>query len=71
MIDPSGNRTYGLSIAANANIFVGGIIPCGLFFDDHGNFEGQWSYACPGVNDTISVGLFDVGKGSFGANLKH
>ena len=51
----------GISIGANGTAFFGVSISIGFFWDDHGNFDWQWSYSVPGVNETASVGLLDVG----------
>lgn len=61
--DPTGKWTFGISIGANLNLIFGVSISIGLFFDDKGNVDWQWSYAVPGVNDTASVGILDAGAG--------
>ena len=62
-IDPTGRWTIGFSIGANFNLFFGVSISIGIYFDDNGNVDCQWSYAVSGVNETDSFGLFDAGVG--------
>ena len=61
--DPFGTWTIGLSLGANITFGLGVSISIGLFFDDNGNFDVQWSYAVPGVDDTSTVGVLDAGVG--------
>ena len=62
-IDPSGTWTIGISLGANLNLCFGVSVSIGVFFDDKGNIDWQWSYAVPGVNKTASLGLLDAGVG--------
>ena len=62
-IDPFGTWTIGISFGANLNLFFGVSVSIGVFFDDEGNVDWQWSYAVPGVNNTTSIGVLDVGAG--------
>ena len=60
-IDSTGMWAVGIGLNANATAFFGVLIGIGIMFDDKGNFEVQWSYACPGVNNTTSIGALDAG----------
>ena len=51
----------GISIGANLTILLGVSISIGLYWDDNGNVDWQWSYSVPGLDDTVNVGLVDVG----------
>ena len=62
-IDPFGTWTIGISFGANLNLFFGVSVSIGVFFDDKGDVDRQWSYAVPGVNNTTSIGVLDVGAG--------
>ena len=62
-IDPFGTWTFGISLSANLNLFFGVSISIGIFFDDKGNVDWQWSYAVPTVNETASIGFLDAGVG--------
>ena len=61
--DLAGAWTVGISIGANLTLFLGVSIGIGMYWDDNGNFEIQWSYTCPGVDNTIGTGVADVGVG--------
>ena len=61
--DPTGTTTYGFSLGANVTAFLGVSISIGIFWDDKGNCEWQWSYSVPGVDDTVTVGCLDAGVG--------
>ena len=60
-VDPSGLWTVGLTIGANATFILGISVGIGVFIDDNGNFDIQWSYSLPW--DTPSVGVAAVGAG--------
>ena len=61
--DYSGLWTVGIFVSANANYASGAMGAIGFVCDGYGNYEFQTSYAATFVNDTISVGLFDIGAG--------
>jgi len=60
-IDPGGKWTMGFSIGANLTVILGVSISVGVYWDDEGNVDWQWSYSVPGVDDTVGVGVLDVG----------
>lgn len=62
--DPLGATTFGLSLGGNITIGIGMSISIGVFWDTEGNFEFQWSYVVPGVDDTAMAGLIDAGVGA-------
>ena len=55
--------TMGVSIGANITVFFGTSVNIGVFWDDNGNVDWQWSYALTGVNNTNHIGVLDVGAG--------
>ena len=61
--DPFGMWTMGVSIGANITVFFGASVNIGVFWDDNGNVDWQWSYALTGVNNTNHIGALDVGAG--------
>ena len=62
------NGTATLKISANANALLGVYVDIGVSVDWKGNVALQWSYAVPGVDDTMSVGVFDIG-GALGLSI--
>ena len=55
------NGTVTVKGTFNATAYVGIYIDIGLSFDWKGNTALQWSYAIPGVDDTLSLGVLDIG----------
>ena len=55
------NGTVTFKISANANLYAGVYVDVGLSFDWRGNVAAQWSYAVPGVDNTLSLGICDIG----------
>ncbi len=62
-IDPFGTWTRGISFGFNFNIYFGISISVGLFWDDKGNMDFQYSYAGPQISGTESIGIADAGAG--------
>ena len=62
-IDPNGAWTLGISLSANLTFILGVSVGVGIYIDDDWNFDIQWSYAVPGVDDTFSTGIADIGGG--------
>ena len=62
-IDTLGLWTISFSISLNAVFGLGISLSFGFAFDNKGNFDLQYSYAIPGVNDTAMVGAVGVGVG--------
>lgn len=60
-IDPTGYWTCGFSIGLNLTAFFGASVGIGIYWDDNGNLDFQWSYSVPGVDDTAMIGLLDAG----------
>ena len=55
------NGTISIKRSVNANALLGIYIDAGFSFDWKGNVAYQWSYAVPGVDDTMSIGILDIG----------
>ena len=62
-VDPFGTWTIGFSFGANLTVILGVSISIGVFVDDNGNIDVQWSYCVPGVDETVTVGVADVAGG--------
>ncbi|MBE6686970.1 MAG: RHS repeat-associated core domain-containing protein, partial [Ruminococcaceae bacterium] len=62
-VDPTGNFTFGISLNANVTCFFGASISIGIFGDDNGNFDIQWSYSVPFTESTM-IGVLDAGVGA-------
>ena len=63
LTDHTGLWTFGISFGTNANLFFGISLSIGFYIDDDFNFDIQYSYSIPGVDDTMSVGFLDAGAG--------
>ena len=61
--DPYGKWTMGFSVGGNVTLFLGVSISIGIYWDDEGNVDWQWSYSVPGVDDTVTVGVCDAAGG--------
>lgn len=61
--DVNGKWAVGIFGSANLTLILGVSISAGIVFDDNGNIDFQWSYACPGVDNTVCVGVADAGIG--------
>ena len=61
--DPNGLWTFGISFGINLTLGIGFSVGIGIYFDGRGNWDFQWSYVAPGVDETASVGILDVGAG--------
>ena len=61
--DPYGLWTMGFNIGGNITFGVGASVSIGIFWDDDGNIDWQWSYAVAGVNNTNTIGAVDAGVG--------
>ena len=61
--DPHGRWTVGVSFGGNITIGLGASISIGVFFDNQGNIDVQWSYAVTGVDNTNTIGAVDAGMG--------
>ena len=62
-IDSLGLWTISLSGTASAVLGLGISVSFGVAFDDNWNFDLQYSYIIPGVDDTAMVGIAGVGAG--------
>ncbi len=62
--DPYGLWTIGFSLGINVTIFAGVSINIGFVIDDNWNFDWQWSYALPGVDNTNAFGVISAGVGA-------
>ena len=60
-VDPSGNITITIKGSANANIILGVAVDFDISFDFKHNIAFQYSYAIPGVDNTMSFGFIDAG----------
>ena len=60
-VDVSGRATVSIFADLNATLLLGVGIGIGVSFDDHGNIAIQWYYSHPFDEDTVFVGLADVG----------
>ena len=58
-IDKEG--TVSCKISANATALLGLYVDIGITKDNRGNIAIQWSYAVPGVDDTVAGGVLDAG----------
>ena len=54
-----GTKTIKIAVNANVGIGTGGDID--ISWDKKGNVVLQYSYVCPGIDDTSSAGLLDAG----------
>lgn len=63
-IDKAGKWTIGISLGINLTAIFGFSINIGLYVDDKLNFDPQWSYSVPGIDDTMSFGFLDIGAGA-------
>ena len=54
-----GTKTIKIAVNANVGIGTGGDID--ISWDKKGNVVLQYSYVCPGIDDTSSAGLWDAG----------
>ena len=59
-IDTNGLWTAGLSLSANGVFGFGISASIGFVFDGNGNFDWQYSYVVPGVDDTSMLGIFGI-----------
>ena len=62
-IDPHGMWTLGLSIGGSAFFWLGVSVSIGIFIDDNGNFDVQWSHSVSGTDKTNAVGGIGAGAG--------
>jgi len=62
-IDPLGLWTINVSGTVSGVFGLGTSLSAGFAFDDNGNFDWQYSYAIPGVDDTSMVGGIGIGGG--------
>lgn len=60
-VDLNGKWTIVIKGALNLTLLFGVNIDIGIAFDDNRNVAIQWSYSVPTVNDTMSIGIADVG----------
>ena len=61
--DEDGLWTMGISLGGNITVFLGVSISIGIYWDGEGNFDWQWSYSVPGVDDTMTIGIIGAGVG--------
>lgn len=61
--DALGIWAIGISLSANLTALLGITGGIGIAFDDKWNFDVQYSYAVPWVDDTMSAGVLDAGAG--------
>ena len=61
--DPLGLWTIGYTRTFNSIFGLGVSFSLGYVLDDKGNFARQFSYAIPGINDTVAVGGVGYGAG--------
>ena len=62
-VDPLGLWTISISGTFSGVFGLGISLSFGFAFDDQGNFDWQYSYAIPGVDDTAMVGGIGAGAG--------
>ena len=62
-VDPLGLWTISISGALSGVFGLGISLSLGFAFDDQRNFDLQYSYAIPGVDDTVMVGGIGIGGG--------
>ena len=62
-VDPLGLWTISISGTLSGVFGLGISLSFGFAFDDQGNFDWQYSYAIPGVDDTVMVGGIGAGAG--------
>lgn len=53
----------GISIGAALEFMFGVSVSIGIYWDDNYNFEAQWSYSVPFVNNTSTFGTVAAGVG--------
>lgn len=53
--------TLSIKLSGNLTVLLGVYVDIGISVDRKGNAALQWSYSVPGVNDTVSGGVFDAG----------
>ena len=62
-VDPLGLWTISISGTLSGVFGLGISLSFGFAFDDQGNFDWQYSYAVPGVDNTVMVGGISAGAG--------
>ena len=61
--DPLGLWTISISGAMSGTLGLGISVSFGFAFDGQGNIDWQYSYAVPGVDETMMLGLIGAGAG--------
>ena len=60
-IDPLGKTTITIKGSANVNVILGVAVDFDISFDFKRNISFQYSYAVPGMDNTMSFGFLDAG----------